>query len=251
MRQWSCSSGAEAATTESLTLSVEQVAGNAANALDLTRETAVSVEEGVSSVNETITQLNDTAGTVQDAADQVEKLGQRSAEIHKALNAIRDISEQTNLLALNAAIEAARAGEQGRGFAVVADEVRKLAEQSSKSAALIDTILNSIQDSVASVAGTARRAVDQVGSNVEASRRVETALQAIRERAERVSGAVAEIARATREQSEAGQALSIGIDSVARSVADATQSADTNRAQADELLQIARELDNEVARLRL
>ena len=250
-RQQSSSAGAMATTTESLTLSVEQVAGNAANALDLTRETAVSVEEGVSSVNETITQLNDTAGTVQDAADQVEKLGQRSAEIHKALNAIRDISEQTNLLALNAAIEAARAGEQGRGFAVVADEVRKLAEQSSKSAALIDTILNSIQDSVASVAGTARRAVDQVGSNVDASRRVETALQAIRERAERVSGAVAEIARATREQSEAGQALSIGIDSVARSVADATQSADTNRAQADELLQIARELDNEVARLRL
>jgi methyl-accepting chemotaxis protein len=250
-RQQSDSASVMAGTTEQLSSSVEQVAGNAAHALELTRETAVSVQEGVSTVHETIVQLNQTARTVQDAAAQVEELGQQSAEIHRVLNAIRDISDQTNLLALNAAIEAARAGEQGRGFAVVADEVRKLAEQSGKSAALIDTILNSIQEGVASVAGSARRAVEQVGRNVEASRKVESALQAIHERAERTSGAVADIARATREQSEASHAISTGIESVARSVAETSQSADTNRSQADELLDVARELENEVARLRI
>jgi methyl-accepting chemotaxis protein len=250
-RQQSDSASEMAGTTEQLSSSVEQVAGNAAHALELTRETAESVQEGVSTVHETIVQLNQTARTVQDAAAQVEELGQQSAEIHRVLNAIRDISDQTNLLALNAAIEAARAGEQGRGFAVVADEVRKLAEQSGKSAALIDTILNSIQEGVASVAGSARRAVEQVDRNVEASRKVESALQAIHERAERTSGAVADIARATREQSQASHAISSGIESVARSVAETSQSADTNRSQADELLGVARELENEVARLRL
>ncbi len=250
-RQQSDSASAMAGTTEELTHSVEQVAGNAAHALELTRETAASVQEGVSTVHETIVQLNQTAQTVQDAASQVENLGQQSAEIHRVLNAIRDISDQTNLLALNAAIEAARAGEQGRGFAVVADEVRKLAEQSGKSASLIDTILNSIQEGVASVAGSARRAVEQVDRNVEASRKVENALQAIHERAERTSSAVADIARATREQSQASHAISSGIESVARSVSETSRSADTNRNQADELLSVARELENEVSRLRL
>ena len=250
-RQQSASAGAMASTTGQLSNSVEQVASNAAHALELTRETAASVQEGVGTVHETIVHLSSTADTVQDAATQVEQLGQRSLEIHKALNAIRDISDQTNLLALNAAIEAARAGEQGRGFAVVADEVRKLAEQSAKSASFIGTILGSIQEGVDSVAASARRAVEQVGRNVDASRRVEAALGAIHERAERTSGAVAEIARVTREQTQASQAISGGIDSVARAVSETSQSAEVNRGQAEELLKVARELDGEVARLRL
>ena len=250
-RHQSESASAMAGTTEQLTASVSLVAGNAAHALALTRETADSVTEGVDSVQATIRHLNDTAGTVQDAATQVEQLGQRSQEIHKALNAIRDISEQTNLLALNAAIEAARAGEQGRGFAVVADEVRKLAEQSGKSASLIDTILTSIQDGVSSVAESARRAVGQVSLNVEASQRVESALQAIHDRAGRMSSAVADIARATQEQTEASRSISSSVESVAHSVLETSQSAEANRRQADEMLKVADELDRVVARLKL
>ena len=250
-RQQSASAGDMSGTTSQLSQSVENVADNAARALELTRETAASVQEGVGTVHETIAHLSSTADTVRDAATEVEALGQRSVEIHQALNAIRDISEQTNLLALNAAIEAARAGEQGRGFAVVADEVRKLAEQSAKSASLIGTILGSIQEGVSSVATSARRAVEQVGRNVDASRRVETALEAIHERAERTSVAVADIARATREQIEASQVISGNIDSVARSVSETSQSAEANRRQAEELLDVARELEGEVARLRV
>ena len=129
--------------------------------------------------------------------------------------------------------------------------MRKLAEQSAKSASFIGTILGSIQEGVDSVAASARRAVEQVGRNVDASRRVEAALGAIHERAERTSGAVAEIARVTREQTQASQAISGGIDSVARAVSETSQSAEVNRGQAEELLKVARELDGEVARLRL
>ena len=240
-----------ASTTEQLTVSVGQVASNASHALELTQETSRAVQEGVGSVQGSIEQLNETARTVQAAATQVEQLGQQSAEIHRVLNAIRDISEQTNLLALNAAIEAARAGEQGRGFAVVADEVRKLAEQSGQSASLIDSILNSIQDGVSSVANSARKAVEQVDRNVVASRQVGEALQAIHERAERTSQAVADIARATREQTQASQTIAGGIDSVARSVAGTSQSAASNRSEAAELLRVARDLENEVGRLRV
>ncbi|WP_079435918.1 methyl-accepting chemotaxis protein [Zoogloea sp. LCSB751] len=250
-RRQSDSASAMASTTEQLTVSVEQVAGNASHALELTQETSRAVQDGVGSVQSSIEQLNETARTVQAAATQVEQLGQQSAEIHRVLNAIRDISEQTNLLALNAAIEAARAGEQGRGFAVVADEVRKLAEQSGQSASLIDSILNSIQDGVASVANSARKAVEQVDRNVVASRQVGEALQSIHERAERTSQAVADIARATREQTQASQTISGGIDSVARSVAETSQSAASNRSEAAELLRVARDLDSEVGRLRV
>lgn len=250
-RRQSDSASAMASTTEQLTVSVEQVASNASHALELTQETSRAVQEGVGSVQGSIEQLSETARTVQDAATQVEQLGQQSAEIHRVLNAIRDISEQTNLLALNAAIEAARAGEQGRGFAVVADEVRKLAEQSGQSASLIDSILNSIQDGVSSVANSARKAVEQVDRNVVASRQVGEALQAIHERAERTSQAVADIARATREQTQASQTIAGGIDSVARSVAGTSQSAASNRSEAAELLRVARDLENEVGRLRV
>ncbi|MDD2987467.1 MAG: Cache 3/Cache 2 fusion domain-containing protein [Zoogloea sp.] len=250
-RQQSAAAGDMADTTRQLGQSVEQVSTDAGRALALTRETAASVQEGVGIVHDSIAHLSSTADTVRDAATQVEALGERSVEIRQAVNAIRDISEQTNLLALNAAIEAARAGEQGRGFAVVADEVRKLAEQSAKSAALISTTLGSIQEGVSSVATSARRAVEQVGRNVEVSRRVEAALEAIHERAERTSAAVADIADATREQTQASQLISGSIDSVSRSVMETSQTAATNRTQAEELLTVAEELEAEVARLRL
>jgi len=240
-----------ASCTEQLSVSVDQVASSAADALTLTRETASSVENGVAAVQDTILQLRLTASTVQEAAGRIEELGRESAEIHQVLKAIQGISEQTNLLALNAAIEAARAGEAGRGFAVVADEVRKLAEQSGKSTSLIESILANIQGGVAGVTDSANRAVAQVNMNVEASQRVEDALRAIKDRAAKTSSAVEDIAHATHEQSVASQSIAQQIESVAQNVDDTSHSANQNLQRAEELLHVARELDDEISRLRL
>ena len=240
-----------AAAVEEMSVSISAVAAITTDSKTHAMRTQSLAGQGAEIAGKTVGEMEQMREQVDESSAALARLREHSGAIGEIVGLIRDISDQTNLLALNAAIEAARAGEQGRGFAVVADEVRKLAEQSAKSASFIGTILGSIQEGVDSVAASARRAVEQVGRNVDASRRVEAALGAIHERAERTSGAVAEIARVTREQTQASQAISGGIDSVARAVSETSQSAEVNRGQAEELLKVARELDGEVARLRL
>src|SRR5271155_3108531 len=124
---------------------VREVSANSTKAAESARAAAETAHEGGVIVEDTLTRMRSIADAVRETAVKVQELGVRSDQIGRIIGVIDDIADQTNLLALNAAIEAARAGEQGRGFAVVADEVRKLAERTSKATKEIATMIQSIE----------------------------------------------------------------------------------------------------------
>ena len=157
--------------------------------------------EGRQVVDKSILEVNLIAETVETALGFVRELGEQSVKIGDIVTVINDIADQTNLLALNAAIEAARAGEHGRGFAVVADEVRKLAERSSTSTTEIASMINIIREGVRKTVVSMDTAKDKVSTGVEYSSQVSTALEGIVESINLLHSSIHQIATATEEMS--------------------------------------------------
>jgi methyl-accepting chemotaxis protein len=171
--------------------------------------------DGALVVKKTVSEVMEIERTVNDSSVLLESLGIRSKQIGDIVNVIEDISEQTNLLALNAAIEAARAGEHGRGFAVVADEVRKLAEKTGKATTEINAMIGAIQDDTDKSVKSMKESIQSVRTGVEYSNQAGTALNTIVESVNDLQSMVQTIASATEEISAVAQQLKNDFESLA------------------------------------
>ena len=200
---------------------MQDVAKNAQAAAEGSRQTSEAAGEGMDAVHKTVEGMDRIRDAVLTASGKIEELGQQSAEIGKIVAVIDDIAAQTNLLALNAAIEAARAGEQGRGFAVVADEVRKLAERvtdaTKEIAGLIDTVQHGVEESIKATEEGGK----EVATGAQLVEEAGAALNKINEAVEVVSGQIEQISAAAEEVSASSDEMVKNIDNVS-SIAEET-----------------------------
>ncbi|WP_047153853.1 methyl-accepting chemotaxis protein [Aneurinibacillus tyrosinisolvens] len=191
-------------TIGKLATGVQRIADNAQHVTASAADTSERAEEGAKNIQLAIEQMNAIGNTFSELSDSIKVLGERSNEISQIVQVITDISSQTNLLALNAAIEAARAGEHGKGFAVVADEVRKLAEQSSNSAQQIAQLITAIQEetnkTVQSMDHATKEVVEGIGVvnlSGESFKRIQHSVSEVAGQIEQVSSSVQQISAAT------------------------------------------------------
>ncbi|WP_018151997.1 methyl-accepting chemotaxis protein [Leeia oryzae] len=171
--------------------------------------------QGQQSVHNVASEIHAVAESVRQAVSTVESLAQQSADIGQIVNVIKEVADQTNLLALNAAIEAARAGEQGRGFAVVADEVRKLAERTAGATAEINQKILSVQSQVKATVDTMMVGNQRVGQCEKLAQEAATALSAIMEQTQSSQDRIQQIAIAAEQQNSASHSIATNIQSIA------------------------------------
>ncbi|WP_300329465.1 PAS domain-containing methyl-accepting chemotaxis protein [Accumulibacter sp.] len=214
-RKQSEATTAAAAAVEEVTASIGEVAEHARSTRDVAHQTSEVSHEGAARSEEACAAITSLSETVKVSAGQVETLGQRSAQISQIAAVIKEIADQTNLLALNAAIEAARAGEQGRGFAVVADEVRKLAERTGKATQEISSMITIIQNETQLAVDSMRAGASQVGEGVNLVHSAQAILQRIQDEMVDTMRRVDEISHASSEQQAAMNQLARNVEQVA------------------------------------
>ena len=194
--------------------SVQEVAHNAQNTADAADKANAEAQAGRRVVSDTGAAIGRLATEVEQAAAVIRQLEERSNDISSVLDVIRGVAEQTNLLALNAAIEAARAGEQGRGFAVVADEVRTLASRTQQSTQEIHAMIEKLQEGARSAVAVMSRSGDEAANSVEQAEKAVTALENITRGVTTITDMSAQIATAVEEQSAVGDEINRNITSI-------------------------------------
>jgi methyl-accepting chemotaxis protein len=225
-----------AAAIEELSVSTTHISDQGANAKRIANDSRSNAEEGAKVVNKTVSGLLDTAREIEAASGEVSRLGEDASHISDVVKVIKEIADQTNLLALNAAIEAARAGEQGRGFAVVADEVRKLAERTASATNEINQMSGKIGD----VAGHALSGMDKVvkttKQGVGDAETAQASIKNIQSNFGEVAAVIDDIAAALEEQNAAATEL-------AKSTERVSQMSEENSGAAQSLLSLANDLE--------
>ena len=216
--QQSESATSMAAYVHQMNASISQVAQSANIAHTMTNEASELCVEGASLIKDTVGKINDIASSVEQSSKVIQDLGEQSNKISSIAHVIKEIADQTNLLALNAAIEAARAGEQGRGFAVVADEVRKLAERTTSSTKEIATMIDGIQKGTQSAVLVMAEGASNVHQGVAMAARTGDSMNRIDAGAREVRTVVEAISTTLHEQSSAISNLSQNVEKIAQMI---------------------------------
>jgi len=240
-----------AAATEELTVSIQHVASRARDTRHESETSSKLALSGVGVISETVSEIKKISETARQTAGHMHELEVRAASVEQVVAVIRGLADQTNLLALNAAIEAARAGEHGRGFAVVADEVRKLAEHTSKSTLDIGSIIENILTGAGAAGVSVQATVASIQQGVERTESANLTVREINEHAQRAVGMVEEISNALAEQSCAAEAIAKEVEQMVQTTEINSEASQQTRHAAERLNHLASHMQDIFARYRI
>jgi methyl-accepting chemotaxis protein len=243
--------GEVASAVEEMTRTILENSKNASAAADTAKQARVNAEQGGAVVGESIEGMKRIAAVVNKSAQTVKDLGHSSDQIGEIIGVIEDIADQTNLLALNAAIEAARAGEQGRGFAVVADEVRKLAERTTRATKEITSMIKKIQTDTTGAVTAMEEGTSEVEQGILLADKAGASLQQIVGVSQRVTDMVTQIATASEEQSATSEEISKNVEAISKVTGETAQGTQQIARAAEDLNRLTENLQQLVAAFRL
>jgi methyl-accepting chemotaxis protein len=234
-----------------MSAAVDEVASNAVLASEAAQVSSAAAEHGHQQVEQTVTSIHDLQGAVDRAATELNALAGQVRSIGGVLEVIRGVAEQTNLLALNAAIEAARAGEAGRGFAVVADEVRALAHRTQQSTAQIEEMVESIQAGTAKAVTSMATSSDRAKVSVQVAQAAGAALEDITVAIAQINARNLNIASATEQQAQVAREVDRSLVSIRDLSTQTAAGAQQTAAAGNDLSRLAVSLNGTVLRFKL
>jgi methyl-accepting chemotaxis protein len=240
-----------ATAVNQMTSAVEEVARNAVSTSDASKSATTSAGDGRELVMETVGAIERMSGDVQSTAELIGNLANESRDIGKVLDVIRGLADQTNLLALNAAIEAARAGEAGRGFAVVADEVRALAHRTQQSTSEIERMVGSIQGGTEQAVNSMRNSTERAESTLNIAKGAGMALDTINQAIVQINERNLVIASAAEEQAQVAREVDRNLVNIRELSVQSATGANQTSAASNELSRLAVDLNSMVARFSL